>query len=89
MGEMLVGLGALTANNADIEAAQTQLGDAFTAPYADALERSISEPNVIQASEIETIMQTYLTQAYRGDLAPEDALSQADSEISAILAEFY
>lgn len=89
MGEMLVGLGALTANNADIEAAQDALGDAFTAPYADALERSITEPNVIQASEIETIMQTYLTQAYRGNLSPEDALSQADSEMSAILAEFY
>ncbi len=89
MGAMLVDLGALTANNADIQAAQAQLGDFFTAPYADALERSITEPNVIQASEIETILQTYLTQAYRGDLSPEAALSQADSEISAILAEFY
>lgn len=89
MGEMLVGLGALTASNADIEAAQAELGDFFTAPYADALERSITEPNVIQASEIETILQTYLTQAYRGDLTPEAALSQADEEISAILAEFY
>lgn len=89
MGEMLVGLGALTANNADIEAAQAQLGDFFTAPYADALSRSVTEPNVIQASEIETILQTYLLQAYRGDLAPQEALSQADGEITDILAEFY
>ncbi len=89
MAEMLVGLGALTANNADIEAAEAELGDFFTAPYAEALERSITEPNVVQASEIETILQTYLVQAYRGDLEPEAALAQADEEITAILAEFY
>ena len=89
MGEMLVGLGALTASNADIEAADDDLGDFFTAPFAEALERSITEPNVIQASEIETILQTYLVQAYGGDLEPEAALAQADEEITAILAEFY
>ena len=89
MGEMLVGLGALTANNADIEAADADLGDFFTAPFSEALERSITEPNVIQASEIETILQTYLVQAYGGDLEPEAALAQADEEITAILAEFY
>ena len=89
MGKMLVGLGALTANQADIKAAQAQLGDFFTAPYAAALSRSLTEPNVIQASEIETILQTYLTQAYQGALSPEAALAQADKEISAILAEFY
>ncbi len=89
MGEMLVGLGALTASNADIEAADDDLGDFFTAPFAEALERSITEPNVIQASEIETILQTYLVQAYSGDLEPEAALAQADEEITAILAEFY
>lgn len=89
MGEMLVGLGALTANNADITAAEAELGDFFTAPFAEALEVSITEPNVIQASEIETILQTYLVQAYQGDVTPEDALAQADEEITAILAEFY
>jgi multiple sugar transport system substrate-binding protein len=89
MGEMLVDLGALTANEGDVGAAQDELGDFFTAPFADALERSITEPNVIQASEIETILQTYLLQAYRGDLEPEAALTQADEEITAILAEFY
>ena len=88
-GDLLVGLGALTANNADIEAADADLGDFFTAPFSEALERSITEPNVIQASEIETILQTYLVQAYGGDLEPEAALAQADEEITAILAEFY
>ena len=89
MGKMLVGLGALTASSADIGAASAELGDFFTAPYAAALERSVTEPNVIQASEIETILSEYLGQAYRGDLTPEDALAQADREVSDILAEFY
>jgi multiple sugar transport system substrate-binding protein len=89
MGEMLVGLGALTANNSDIAAAQDELGDFFTAPYAAALERSITEPNVIQAAEIEGILSNYLQSAYRGELSPEAALEQADAEISGILAEFY
>ena len=89
MGEMLVSLGALTANETDLQNAQDELGDFFTAPFAEALERSITEPNVVQASEIERILQTYLERAWRGELAPEEALSQADSEISNILAEYY
>ena len=89
MGEMLVSLGALTANETDIQNAQDQLGDFFTAPFADALERSITEPNVVQASEIERILQTYLERAWRGELSAEEALSQADGEISNILAEYY
>ena len=89
MGQMLVDLGALTANETDIDNAQAELGDFFTAPFADALDRSISEPNVVQASEIERILQTYIERAWRGELSPEDALTQADSEISGILAEYY
>ena len=82
-------LGALTANNADIAAAQDSLGDSYTKPFVDALERSSSEPNVMQASEIQTILQTYIEQAWAGDLTPEEALTQADAEISEILSEFY
>ena len=89
MGRMLVDLGALTANQTDIENAQGELGDFFTQPFADALDKSITEPNVVQASEIERILQTYIQRAWRGEIAPEDALSQADSEITRILSEYY
>ncbi len=89
MGRMLVDLGALTANETDINNAQAELGDFFTAPFADALERSITEPNVVQASEIERILQGYIERAWRGELSPEEALTQADAEISSILAEYY
>lgn len=89
MGAMLVDLGALTANTTDIEAAQDELGDAFSAPFVEALARSVTEPNVIQAAEIQAILQTYIERAWRGELSPEAALTQADQEISTILAEFY
>ena len=89
MGRMLVDLGALTANETDIDNAQAQLGDFYTAPFADALDRSITEPNVVQASEIERILQTYIERAWRGELSPEEALTQADAEITPILAEYY
>lgn len=89
MGVMLTQLGALTANNADIEASQETLGDSFTSPYIEALERSVPEPNVIQASEIERILQGYIERAWAGELSAEEALTQADQEVSDILAEFY
>jgi multiple sugar transport system substrate-binding protein len=89
MGTMLLGLGALTGNTKDIAAAGDRLNDSFTQPFVDALERSITEPNVVQASEIETILKNYIDLAWAGQLSPEDALAAADQEITAILQEFY
>ena len=89
MGTMLLGLGALTANTEDIAAAQDTMGDSYTAPFIAALERSVPEPNVIQAAEIERVLQTYLERAWAGELSAEEALSQADAEITDILSEFY
>ncbi len=89
MGTMLLDLGALTGNNNDITAAGDRLTDDFTKPFVDALERSITEPNVVQASEIETILKNYIDLAWAEQLSPEDALAAADQEITSILAEFY
>ena len=44
---------------------------------------------MVQASEIERILQGYIERAWRGELSPEDALTQADAEITPILAEYY
>lgn len=89
MGSMLLELGALTGNNNDITAAGDRLNDEFTKPFVDALERSITEPNVVQASEIETILKNYIDLAWLGQLSPQDALTAADQEITTILQEFY
>ncbi len=89
MGGMLMTLGALTANTNDIAAAQDSLGDSYTAPFIEALERAVPEPNVIQASEIERVLQSYIERAWNGELSAEDALAQADRDITNILNEFY
>lgn len=89
VGQMLVELGALTSHQGDIAAAQDALGDSYSAPFIEALDRSITEPTVVQAAEIERILQTYIEQAWAGELEPAEALRQADREISSILAEFY
>lgn len=89
VGQMLVELGALTSHQGDIAAAQDALGDSYSAPFIEALDRSITEPTVVQAAEIERILQTYIEQAWAGELEPAEALRRADREISSILAEFY
>lgn len=89
VGQMLIELGALTSHQDDIATSQDALGDSYSAPFVNALDRSITEPTVVQATEIERILQTYIEQAWAGQLEPAEALARADSEISSILAEFY
>ena len=89
MGETLAGFGALTANTADLDA----LGepDAFTAPYVEAIEsgRAISQPNVMQAAEIERLMADRIGAALDGAGTPEDEMTGLDEAVSDILFEFY
>ncbi len=89
MGETLASFGALTANAHDLDA----LGepDAFTAPYIDALEsgRAITQPNVMQAAEIERLMADRIGAAIDGAGTPEDEMTELDEEVSDILSEFY
>ena len=35
------------------------------------------------------MLQGYIERAWNGELSPEDALAQADKEITSILSEFY
>ena len=89
MGEMLEGLGALTANAADNAAMEAP--DAFTAPFLAALDdgRAISQPNVMQAAEIEGMMAQAFERAMAGETTPEEALQTLDAEVEDILFEFY
>lgn len=89
MGAMLFELGALSGNKQDLENAGESVSDAFTAPFAAALDRSIPEPVVMQSSEISSILQTWILRAWNGDVTAEEALAGADREITAILREFY
>ena len=89
VGETLAGFGALTANMADLEA----LGepDAFSAPYVAALAdgRAITQPNVMQAAEIERAMADAIGTALDGGESPEAAMERLDEQVSDILFEFY
>ena len=89
VGEMMDGLGALTANTADRDALGEM--DAFTQAYWDALQdgRAIGQPVVLQASEIERAMADTLDGVIAGDMAAEDAMPELDAEVEGVLAEFY
>ncbi|WP_168771051.1 extracellular solute-binding protein [Palleronia sediminis] len=89
MGEMLDGLGALTANAADLAAQEAP--DAFTRPFVEALEndRAIGQPNVMQAAEIEGMMARTFETVIAGDAEPGPALQDLDTEVEDILFEFY
>ena len=88
-GEMLNALGALTVNKADLEALGEE--DAFTQPFIDAIndERAVTEPNVIQAAEIQKRMADTIRAVRAGDAEPEQAAEELDEGVSDILAEFY
>jgi len=89
MGQMLFQLGALTGNKEDLQNGGDSVNDSFTKPFVDALDRSIPEPVVMQATEINKVLQTWILRAWTGELTAEAALKGADREITAILREFY
>ncbi|PRY19526.1 carbohydrate ABC transporter substrate-binding protein (CUT1 family) [Aliiruegeria haliotis] len=86
-GQMLNDLGALTGNLGDLEAMETD--DSFTKPFVDAIESGAakSQPNIWQASENDRILRSYIEKVWAGQMSAEDALSAADAEVTAILAE--
>ncbi|WP_181375910.1 extracellular solute-binding protein [Palleronia abyssalis] len=88
VGEMMNKLGALTANDADNAA----LGDpdAFTAPFQEALtDRAISQPNVLQASEIEGLIAQTLDTVIAGEAEAAPAMEDLNTQVEDILFEFY
>ncbi|WP_187298081.1 extracellular solute-binding protein [Jannaschia donghaensis] len=89
MAEMLDGLGALTASSADTAALPE--ADAFTAPFVAALadDRAISQPNVMQASELEGLIARTLEEVIVGDAEAGPAMEELDGDVEDILSEFY
>ncbi|MET0428091.1 MAG: extracellular solute-binding protein [Microvirga sp.] len=89
VGEMLTTMGGLTASRPDIAASQSEINDAFTRPYVEAISsgRAISEKNVPQASEIEVALRGAIEEAWLGRKAPQDALAAANAQIEQVLQE--
>lgn len=89
MGRMLVTIGAIPSNQADISAFAAELGDTYTKPFVEALNYSIPEPNVMQGQEIKVVLMNAILKAYYGELTPQQALDEAAAEVDFILAEYY
>ncbi len=89
VGDMLITMGGLTANKADIAASQAEVTDAFTKPYVDAITsgRALSEKNVPQAAEMEVIIRAAIEEAWLGRTPAKDALASANKQIEGILRE--
>lgn len=89
VAQMLDGMGALTASAADTAALPA--ADAFTQPYVDALaeDRAVSQPNVMQAAEIERMMAQTFEEVLAGEAEAGPALRELDGEVEDILFEFY
>lgn len=89
IGEMMDDLGALTGSVTDRAALGVM--DDFTQAYWDALQdgRAISQPNVLQASEIERTMAMAIERAMVGEVDAATALQDLNAEVEDILAEFY
>ena len=89
MGDMLVSMGALTGNLADIAASGDELGDDFTRPYVEAVStgRAMSDPNLPHAAEILETLRDAIGRAWGGREPATEALRVADQRISGILAE--
>ena len=89
MGRMLRSIGALTANAADNAAAGE--ADAFTQPFLDALSegRTVSQPNVMQASEIEGMMAETIDGVLAGDEEAGPAMEKLNQRVEDVLFEFY
>jgi multiple sugar transport system substrate-binding protein len=89
MGEFLTSaLNAIPGRTSDQEAHADVLGDAFVAPFVEALASSRSEPIIPGAQEIKTTLQTQIESVWFGQNdSPADALNQAAEEANRILEE--
>lgn len=87
-GEMMAGMGAFAGSKADL-AVMTENADDYDRAFIDEVTsgRAVTQPNIWQAAEVDRILRGYIDQAWAGTMTPEDALAQADAEITAILSE--
>lgn len=88
-GEMLLRMGGLTGNNADIAASQNELGDSFSKPFVDAIAsgHAVAGANLVRMTEIQQALRLNIEKAWSGALPPAEALAQADRAIAPLLAE--
>ncbi|MBC7480141.1 MAG: extracellular solute-binding protein [Pseudorhodobacter sp.] len=86
-GDMLNKLGAFSGNLSDLGAMDVK--DGFSLPFVEAISSGAAktQPNIWQASENERTLRGYIEQVWAGTMTAKDAMTAADAEITAVLAE--
>ena len=89
VGDMMMEMGALTGNKADLAASESELKNPFMQPFVDALSsgRALPQASVPHANEIEALLSNYIERALLGVITAEQALRESDARILMILQE--
>jgi multiple sugar transport system substrate-binding protein len=89
MGDILMGMGILPSRSSDIQVHQSQLNTPFISTYVEQLPNSTPFPTVLGGDEITTSLQKSLESVMFGQNSPQQGMSQAQSNLSQILSQYY
>lgn len=89
MGDILMGQGILPSRTSDQQAHQSTLSSPFIQTYVNELKTSESFPITLGGDQITTTLQKSIESFEYGQATPQQAMSQAQSQISQILSQYY
>lgn len=89
MGDILMGMGILPSRTSDVQAHQSQLSDPFIKTYVDEMSNAMPFPIVQGGDQITTQLQKDIESLDYGQSSPTQAMSQAQSDVSQILSQYY
>ncbi|HEU5348689.1 MAG TPA: extracellular solute-binding protein [Ktedonobacterales bacterium] len=89
MGDILMGMGILPSRMSDLAAHQSVLSDPFIKTYVDEMANAIPFPIVLGGDEITTKLQKDIESLDFGQASPQQAMSQAQSNLTQILGQYY
>lgn len=89
MGDILMGMGILPSRTTDLQAHQSQLNSPFISTYVAELPNSIPFPTVLGGDELTTSLQKSIESVMFGQSSPQQAMQQAQANLSQILSGYY
>lgn len=89
MGDILMGMGILPSRTTDLQAHQSQLNSPFISTYVAELPNSMPFPTVLGGDELTTSLQKSIESVMFGQNSPQQAMQQAQANLSQILSGYY
>jgi multiple sugar transport system substrate-binding protein len=89
MGDILLGMGILPSRTSDLQVHQADLNTPFIKTYVDQLPASIPFPVVLGGDELTTSIQKSLESVMFGQSSAQQAMAQAQANVSQILSQYY